>query len=1849
MSFSPLDNREGESPINLPRVTMCLDGAFQDELKEEDLPKSENMKVFARVRPMLQKEEDAGYRDCIAAIDDETVRAVVPANSVKFKNSGLNPQDVFDFKYTQAFGPDIGQFVFFEQTIMDTMVGLIEGQNCLIFNYGITNSGKTYTLQGNEANPGIIPLAMHLFFGCIESQLMNDICVKPDKFSDTVVLNDSERTQEYRLKEELLRLVDHDSINKTTGSETSISSSRSSKLFSQVLCECFRDDFKYQSDTTLPPDEMIAAQSALYMREQCKKKVDDQPGKCNIWVSFIEIYNEYIYDLLQPNITQRQKLSLAEDQNGDVYVKGAREICVSNSMEAIKLLQVGRRNLRIASTKLNYQSSRSHCIFTVKIARVYDDEEHGTCGRVNRISFCDLAGSERANKAQTSGMRLKEAGYINTSLMVLGRCLDQLRRNQTARDKKMIPFRESKLTRLFSNHFLGKGKAVMIANASPCEYTFDETLNVLRFSALAKDLTIADSYISTAQSSILDICNQWRTSKNRNSGVSPDQSCEFDSSFMQELEEKDEMIEKLVDVAESLRLNLEKERKEKIELEFKIRQEVGNEYAAYSDGLLDEQKEIFERQIESLREIYTKRIEAMKEMYEKKIRELQEEDGSEDSFEKSISEINKTFDKLEEESLISFSPAVGALPKQEVPKAEGNVSVTVDTSMDFFDAVAEEEDEKSTTDIQSLKKELESVSKELDVTKIKLEQTTKNLKESQSEGAIAKEKSDALNCKLLEANQVLEEYQKELEQLKANCVSFENEIDSLLEERKKLQDNILHLSGQIAQSTTETEQLKKEKCEMEESYSLKLAESEQKIADLEDKCRELSCKLEESVQTIEEEKMKFNKLEEEYVSYKSNVTSTAEEFSDLKEKFNSFSQQLAQTENEAEQLKKEKLEMEEDYSQKLSESEKKIADLEEKCRELNCKLEDVEMKYNNLKEEYDIYKSDTTSTSEEFSDLKEQFTAVSQQLAQTQNEIEQFKKEKLEMEEDYAEKLAESEKKIADLEEKCSELNCKLEDVEMKYNILKEEYDIYKSDTTSTSEEFSDLKEKYTAISQQLAQTEKEAEQLKKEKLEMEEGYCRKLAESEKKIADLEETSSEANCKLEESVQILKDLKMKYNNLEEEYDINKSNSSSSAKDFDDLKAKFAEMSEELELATSEIELLKNEKLSAETDFSTEKMKLIEEMTILEEKCKELNLKSENLTKITAEEKSKYDELEAEYINYKKNICSETEDKENVTEQLSMISKELDVSNLQIENLRKEKLELEENFAKEKETLNEELKSVNEKSKELGLELEKITEILKGKQSEVSELMSKCDHLETENAKLLQNIRNYEENSVSEKTDDTHTAKIEELDSKLEEVNKLLEEKQSKIDQLEKECSYHKSENADLLKALDAEKEKYAKLFEEQASAITEVEHLQKEITEAVDVHSKALSNVKTEEAIAQEKCNELLTKLEETSKMIEDQKIKISEAEENSSKYKNLNLELSENLTSLKEDYSSFTEIYGKLVQVLQKCELSATNKIKQLHSSSIKNLDLLVDLSRQIREKETSIEELERALCDCQNQLKESEAKAKKQMHALKQQHSVEIEEMAHLKKLVEEENLQLKSTVAEMEKKDDKKEGDKMDEDVKKEQDEMDEDVKKEEDKKKEEKMKRSSSNVSRGRKKRSISDVSKEEVDCSQDKENSDRESRKEKVNEEKATSKRRRVLRSRQETADDNNSSHSESEEESHKTSIKKKEEIDDEYKPPAKTATRRKAPAKERSRQTQKKTTVEELKVPATRTSRRKLQDENQSPVQKAMAFVGSKLRSVVLHIAAQTVSNMPSPRITRGRRKLFNADAATPLERKWKL
>ncbi|XP_043925866.1 kinesin-like protein KIF20A [Protopterus annectens] len=220
----------------------------------------------------------------------------------------------------------------------------------------------------------------------------------------------------------------------------------------------------------------------------------DAPVQYSIWVSFFEIYNEFIYDLLETvpfgQTRKRQTLRLSEDKNGNPYVKDLTWINTCDAEEAWKVLKIGRKNQSFASTHLNQNSSRSHSIFSIRLLHVTGEKDLRV-SKISELSLCDLAGSERC-KDQKCGERMKEATNINTSLHTLGRCIAALRQNQQQKLRpNVVPFRDSKLTRVFQGYFCGRGKSCMIVNINQCASTYDETLHVLKFSALASQLVQA--------------------------------------------------------------------------------------------------------------------------------------------------------------------------------------------------------------------------------------------------------------------------------------------------------------------------------------------------------------------------------------------------------------------------------------------------------------------------------------------------------------------------------------------------------------------------------------------------------------------------------------------------------------------------------------------------------------------------------------------------------------------------------------------------------------------------------------------------------------------------------------------------------------------------------------------------------------------------------------------------------------------------------------------------------------------------------------------------------------------------------------------------------------------------------------------------------------------------------------------------------------------------------------------------------------------------------------------------------------------------------------------------------------
>ena len=195
----------------------------------------------------------------------------------------------------------------------------------------------------------------------------------------------------------------------------------------------------------------------------------------NLGVSYLEIYNENVQDLLH----KVGPLHLREDRAG-VVVAGLKIITIHNADELLCLLAKGNKNRTQHATDANQESSRSHAVF-----QVYVNITNKLDGQVKQVklSMIDLAGSERASATGCTGARFKEGANINKSLLALGNCINNL-----ADGIKHIPYRDSKLTRLLKDSLGGNCQTVMIANISPSSASFEDTYNTLRYANRAKKI-----------------------------------------------------------------------------------------------------------------------------------------------------------------------------------------------------------------------------------------------------------------------------------------------------------------------------------------------------------------------------------------------------------------------------------------------------------------------------------------------------------------------------------------------------------------------------------------------------------------------------------------------------------------------------------------------------------------------------------------------------------------------------------------------------------------------------------------------------------------------------------------------------------------------------------------------------------------------------------------------------------------------------------------------------------------------------------------------------------------------------------------------------------------------------------------------------------------------------------------------------------------------------------------------------------------------------------------------------------------------------------------------------------------
>jgi len=229
----------------------------------------------------------------------------------------------------------------------------------------------------------------------------------------------------------------------------------------------------------------MATEEIFHMVRACSKE-------CKVKMSYLEIYNEHVIDLLATGSRPTPEnppvsLMIVEDPIKGVYVPDLTEYEVHNSKELLELVLKGNQRRTMAETSTNQFSSRSHAILQISVESSGKNVKGVSEILTSKLSLVDLAGSERASNTENKGLRMLEGGKINKSLLALGNCINILS-DKTKAATCFVPYRDSKLTRLLKDSLGGNTKTIMIACVAPGGNCFEETVNTLKYAERARKI-----------------------------------------------------------------------------------------------------------------------------------------------------------------------------------------------------------------------------------------------------------------------------------------------------------------------------------------------------------------------------------------------------------------------------------------------------------------------------------------------------------------------------------------------------------------------------------------------------------------------------------------------------------------------------------------------------------------------------------------------------------------------------------------------------------------------------------------------------------------------------------------------------------------------------------------------------------------------------------------------------------------------------------------------------------------------------------------------------------------------------------------------------------------------------------------------------------------------------------------------------------------------------------------------------------------------------------------------------------------------------------------------------------------
>ncbi|CAG9767190.1 unnamed protein product [Ceutorhynchus assimilis] len=348
---------------------------------------------------------------------------------------------------------------------------------------------------------------------CAEERLMVAVRVRPLKRDESqrvlyaadekkIILEDFDKCDSIRQKKGIERQYTFDVVFGETVNQETVYDVTTSSLVKDVLNGYNATVFAYgptgagKTHTMVGdrnhPGIMIRALNDLF------EVVKDKEEEYSVTMSYLELYNENIRDLLNPSSGY---LELREDSRGrSIHVAGLTEISTTSTDEIMQLLEKGNKARTIEPTAMNQTSSRSHALLSVTVRHTVpvNKKDHLRMRiKQGRLFMIDLAGSERANKTKNRGKRLQEGAHINRSLLALGNCINAL-----AGGARYVNYRDSKLTRLLKDALSGNCRTVMIAHVSPAANQKDESRNTLTYADRANNIS------TKVERNVLDVSYQ---------------------------------------------------------------------------------------------------------------------------------------------------------------------------------------------------------------------------------------------------------------------------------------------------------------------------------------------------------------------------------------------------------------------------------------------------------------------------------------------------------------------------------------------------------------------------------------------------------------------------------------------------------------------------------------------------------------------------------------------------------------------------------------------------------------------------------------------------------------------------------------------------------------------------------------------------------------------------------------------------------------------------------------------------------------------------------------------------------------------------------------------------------------------------------------------------------------------------------------------------------------------------------------------------------------------------------------------------------------------------------------------